>query len=85
MCRSLRNEFADPDPQKERPDPIRPKGKKPLKGTNPQNRIHESESHLLIPRNHDSDSESLIPIHNLRRVFVSFSNERYIIWGHGCR
>ncbi|GBL73862.1 hypothetical protein AVEN_230813-1 [Araneus ventricosus] len=48
-------------------------------------RIHESESDLLIPPYYDSDSESLIQIHNLRRGFVSFLNERYIIWDHGCR
>ncbi|GBO42687.1 hypothetical protein AVEN_124665-1 [Araneus ventricosus] len=33
----------------------------------------------------DSDSESLIQIHNLRRGFVLFWNERFIIWGHGFR
>ncbi|GBN91270.1 hypothetical protein AVEN_176099-1 [Araneus ventricosus] len=49
-------------------------------------RIYVSaESDLLIPRHQDSDSESLIRIHNLRRGFISFWNERYIIWGHGCR
>ncbi|GBN96029.1 hypothetical protein AVEN_158833-1 [Araneus ventricosus] len=53
---------------------------------NPWIRIYEyTESVLLIPRHHDSDSESLIRIYNLRRGFISFWNERYIIWGHGCR
>ncbi|GBO42014.1 hypothetical protein AVEN_247276-1 [Araneus ventricosus] len=41
---------------------------------NMQNRIHESESDLLIPRHLDSDSESLIRIHNLRRGYVSLWN-----------
>ncbi|GBM86183.1 hypothetical protein AVEN_48194-1 [Araneus ventricosus] len=98
MCRSLRNESADPTPQN--PDPIPTKRNESSKRNesaesesgirgfgfmNPRNRIHESESDLLIPRHHDSDSESLIRIPNLRRGFVSFWNERYIIWGHGCR
>ncbi|GBO12621.1 hypothetical protein AVEN_44952-1 [Araneus ventricosus] len=42
MCRSLRNESADPPPQKERPDPPPQKERPdpiPTKGTNPQNRI----------------------------------------------
>nr|GBN57913.1 hypothetical protein AVEN_258344-1 [Araneus ventricosus]GBN57932.1 hypothetical protein AVEN_122424-1 [Araneus ventricosus] len=55
MCRSLQNESADLDPQKEPPDPI------------PTKRNESAESDLLIPRHHDSDSESLIRIHNLRR------------------
>ncbi|GBM20464.1 hypothetical protein AVEN_5549-1 [Araneus ventricosus] len=94
-CRSLWNESADPAPQKEQSDSIPTKRNESadsdstIRGIgfmNLQIRIYESpESDLLIPRHHESDSESLIRIHNLRRGFVSFWNERYIIWGHGCR
>ncbi|GBN41692.1 hypothetical protein AVEN_206426-1 [Araneus ventricosus] len=63
---------------------FRPKGKIRRFGfMNPRNRIHESD--LLIQRHHDSDSKLLIRIHNLRRGFVSFWNERYMIWGHEWR
>ncbi|GBN87519.1 hypothetical protein AVEN_203134-1 [Araneus ventricosus] len=50
MCRSLRNESSDPALQKERPDTI------------PTKRNESAESDLLIPRHHDSDSDSLIRI-----------------------
>ncbi|GBN64661.1 hypothetical protein AVEN_36762-1 [Araneus ventricosus] len=73
MCRSLRNESADPTPEKERPDPIPTKRNESAESefVNPWIRIYESaESDLLILRHHDSDSEPLIRIHNLRRRFV---------------
>ncbi|GBL93903.1 hypothetical protein AVEN_153659-1 [Araneus ventricosus] len=70
-CCSLWNESADPAPQKEHPIPTK--------------RNESADSDLLIPRHHVNDSESLIRIHNLGRGFVLFWNERYIIWGHGCR
>ncbi|GBO36928.1 hypothetical protein AVEN_49530-1 [Araneus ventricosus] len=46
ICRSVRNESADPDPI-------------------PTKRNEAADTDLLIPRNHASDSESLIWIHNL--------------------
>ncbi|GBN60182.1 hypothetical protein AVEN_220666-1 [Araneus ventricosus] len=62
-------------------DPFPTKRNEYAKGTTSRIRIHKWESDLLIPGWHESDSESLIRINNLRRGFVSFWNERYIILG----